>query len=54
VSLENANKTHFLVSSSNDPDSYAGFGPFVPNFDAVPYNDVHALEVKLINSILSI
>jgi ornithine--oxo-acid transaminase len=32
------------VSSSNDSDSYQGFGPFVPNFDTIPYNNVQALE----------
>jgi len=32
------------VSSSNDPDSYEGYGPFVPGFESVPYNDIPALE----------
>jgi ornithine--oxo-acid transaminase len=32
------------VSSSTDPVSRNGFGPFVPNFDCVPYNDLVALE----------
>lgn len=36
-----------VISASNDPDSYAGFGPFVPNFERVPYDDLAALEVRL-------
>ena len=33
------------VSASTDPDSYSGFGPFVPGFEKIPYNDLNALEV---------
>lgn len=32
------------ISSSTDPASYHNFGPFVPGFDIVPYNDLPALE----------
>ncbi|GMS88857.1 hypothetical protein PENTCL1PPCAC_11032, partial [Pristionchus entomophagus] len=32
------------ISASTDPDSYAGFGPFVPGFETVEYNDLKALE----------
>ncbi|KAI6188425.1 Ornithine--oxo-acid aminotransferase [Aphelenchoides besseyi] len=32
------------VSASTDPESFGGFGPFVPNFDSIPYNDIAALE----------
>ncbi|CAJ0941045.1 unnamed protein product, partial [Mesorhabditis belari] len=32
------------ISASNDPDSFAGFGPYVPGFETVPYNDVAAVE----------
>lgn len=35
------------VSSSTDPESYTGYGPFMPNFHTVPYNDVPALESKI-------
>ncbi len=35
------------VSSSTDPSSYAGFGPFVPGISKIPYNDVAALEAIL-------
>lgn len=37
------------ISSSTDPSSYEGFGPFMPGFDLVPYNDVPSLEVKCAN-----
>ncbi|KAI6231751.1 Ornithine--oxo-acid aminotransferase [Aphelenchoides besseyi] len=32
------------VSASTDPESFSGFGPFVPNFDSIPFDDVGALE----------
>ncbi|KAE9550442.1 hypothetical protein FO519_006357 [Halicephalobus sp. NKZ332] len=32
------------VSASTDPDSFGGFGPFVPGFETIPYNDLNALE----------
>uniref|UniRef100_A0A6A7FYX7 Ornithine aminotransferase n=2 Tax=Hirondellea gigas TaxID=1518452 RepID=A0A6A7FYX7_9CRUS len=35
------------VSASTDLESSGGFGPFVPNFDLIPYNDLDALEEKL-------
>ena len=34
------------VSSSTDPESYGGFGPFLPGCEIVPYNDLDALEVR--------
>lgn len=34
------------VSSSTDPVSKYQFGPFMPGFDIVPYNDIQALEKK--------
>jgi len=40
-------RTITIVSMSNDPDSYAGYGPFTPGFVRVPYNDVAALEEAL-------
>lgn len=33
------------ISSSTDPSSYDGFGPFMPGFEVIPYNDLPALEV---------
>ncbi len=40
-------RTIAAISSSTDPGSRNGFGPFVPNFDLVPYNDLVALEASL-------
>lgn len=35
------------ISSSTDPSSRKGFGPFVPGYDLIPYNDLEALEHAL-------
>ncbi len=40
-------RTLAAISSSTDPSSYAKFGPFMPGFELVPYNDLTALEEKL-------
>lgn len=37
-------RTLAAISSSTDPSSFAGFGPPMPNFDLIPYNDIGALE----------
>lgn len=37
-------RTLAAISSSTDPSSYKGFGPFMPGFEVVPYNDLVALE----------
>lgn len=37
-------RTMSAVSSSTDPSSYSGFGPFMPGFEIVPYDDLEALE----------
>jgi ornithine--oxo-acid transaminase len=37
-------RTLAAVSSSNDETATKGFGPFMPGFSSVPYNDVDALE----------
>jgi ornithine--oxo-acid transaminase len=37
-------RTIAAISSSQDPDSYGDFGPFVPGFEVVPYNDLEALD----------
>lgn len=42
-------RTIAAISASDDPSSYAGFGPFVPDFERVPYNDIHALALALEN-----
>lgn len=38
-------RTLSAVSSSTDPSAYEDYGPFMPGFDLVPYNDLPALEV---------
>jgi ornithine--oxo-acid transaminase len=40
-------RTIAAISSSTDPSSRGGFGPFVPGFELVPYDDLPALEAKL-------
>jgi len=42
-------RTIAAVSSSDDPDSFGNFGPFVPNFESVDYNDLNQLENALSN-----
>lgn len=37
-------RTLAAVSTSSDPDCYRGFGPYVPGFDVIPYNDLDALK----------
>jgi len=37
-------RTMAAISSSNDPSSYKGFGPFMPGFKLIPYNDLAILE----------
>lgn len=37
-------RTLAAVSSSNDPSSYNGYGPYMPGFELIPYNDLVALE----------
>ena len=37
-------RTMAAISSSSDPSSYAGFGPYMPGFKLIPYNDLNRLE----------
>jgi ornithine--oxo-acid transaminase len=37
-------RTLAAISSSSDPSSYKGFGPYMPGYITVPYNDLAALE----------
>ena len=37
-------RTLAAISSSTDPSSFKGFGPYMPGFDIVPYNNLAALE----------
>ena len=43
-------RTLAAISSSTDPSSYKGFGPYMPGFGIVPYNDLQALENALADS----
>jgi ornithine--oxo-acid transaminase len=40
-------RTLAAISSSDDPVSYEGFGPYMPGYDLIPYNDLEALENEL-------
>jgi ornithine--oxo-acid transaminase len=40
-------RTVTIISMSNDPESYGGFGPFTPGFIRIPYNDIPALTEAL-------
>jgi ornithine--oxo-acid transaminase len=40
-------RTLAAISSSTDPSSYGGFGPYMPGFKTLPYNDLQALEEAL-------
>lgn len=33
-------------SSSTDPTCFEGYGPFLPGFQCIPYNDLAALAVS--------
>jgi ornithine--oxo-acid transaminase len=40
-------RTLAAISSSNDPSSFKGFGPFLPGYELVDFNDLTALEKAL-------
>lgn len=40
-------RTQAAISASTDPSSFKGFGPFMPGYDIVPYNDLNALEASI-------
>ena len=40
-------RTLAAISSSDDPLSYNGFGPYMPGYDLIPYNDLNSLELEL-------
>ena len=37
-------RTLAAISSSNDPSSFEGFGPFLPGFELIEYNNLNSLE----------
>lgn len=40
-------RTLAAISSSSDPSSYTNFGPYMPGYELVEYNDLAALEAAL-------
>jgi ornithine--oxo-acid transaminase len=40
-------RTSTVISFSSDPSSYTRFGPFMPGFEIIPFNDLPALENAL-------
>ncbi|MCB9305816.1 MAG: ornithine--oxo-acid transaminase [Lewinellaceae bacterium] len=40
-------RTLGAISASTDPESRRGFGPYMPGFIVIPYNDIPALEAAL-------
>lgn len=40
-------RTLAAISSSTDPDCKEGFGPYMPGYVLIPYNDIKALEKAL-------
>lgn len=42
-------RTTTIISASTDPSSRTGFGPFMPGFEIIEYDDVSALKKALAN-----
>lgn len=42
-------RTLAVISASTDPSSKKGFGPYMPGFEVVEYNNIEALENALMN-----
>jgi ornithine--oxo-acid transaminase len=40
-------RTSAVISFSSDPSSYQNFGPYMPGFVQIPYNDLNALKEAL-------
>ncbi|WP_407520321.1 ornithine--oxo-acid transaminase [Lacibacter sp. MH-610] len=40
-------RTSTVISFSTDPSSYTKFGPYMPGFKVIPYNDLEALQEAL-------
>jgi ornithine--oxo-acid transaminase len=40
-------RTMAAISSSTDPKSFTNFGPYMPGFEIIPYDDVPALQAAL-------
>jgi ornithine--oxo-acid transaminase len=42
-------RTSTVISFSNDPDAKNNFGPYMPGFISIPYNDLYALRNALLD-----
>lgn len=42
-------RTTTIISASTDPDARSGFGPFMPGFEIVEYDNISAIEKALAN-----
>jgi ornithine--oxo-acid transaminase len=42
-------RTLAAISASTDPSSYADYGPLLPGYQVIPYNDLEALAEVLLN-----
>lgn len=42
-------RTTTIISASTDPSARAGFGPFMPGFDIIDYDNVEAIEKAVAN-----
>jgi len=42
-------RTTTVISASTDPSSRNGFGPFMPGFEIIPFDDIDALEKVISN-----
>jgi ornithine--oxo-acid transaminase len=40
-------RTSTVISFSSDPSSYTKFGPFMPGFETIPFNDLKALSAAV-------
>lgn len=40
-------RTLNVISFSTDPSARNNFGPFMPGYEVIPYNDIHALQLAL-------
>ncbi|MDA9773769.1 ornithine--oxo-acid transaminase [Saprospiraceae bacterium] len=40
-------RTLAVISASTDPSSTTGFGPYMPGYEVIPYNDIDALKNAL-------
>ena len=44
-------RTSTVISFSSDPSAKKNFGPYMPGFEAIPFNDINALALALTDKI---